>query len=316
MLSSGLLAHLVDRHKGARFTIACGAQAAPLFDGVPGLERVIPIEKRAFGLHWIGLWARLVGRRYDLVVDLRASLIAYLLLARERRVFRPDARAGHRMRQLGAAFHLDSPPAPRLWTLPRHQDEAARLIPAGLPVIALGPTANWPGKVWPADRFAKLAARLTATDGILPGARVAVFAAVHERDQAAAVGAAVPSGRLIDLAGRVDLLTAYACLQRCAFFVGNDSGLMHLAAAAGVPTLGLFGPSKDELYAPWGEKAAAVRTDLSFDEILSRPGYDRHRTGTLMESLSVDKAEKASRDLWARVIEQARVGAGARPVSG
>src|SRR5919108_642625 len=52
----------------------------------------------------------------------------------------------------------------------------------------------------------------------------------------------VPAARRIDLAEKLDLLTAAACLGRATLFVGNDSGLMHLAAAMGVPTLGLFGP--------------------------------------------------------------------------
>jgi ADP-heptose:LPS heptosyltransferase len=301
VLSTGLLGHLVDRHRGARFVIACGAETALLFEAVPGLERVIPLSKRRFGLHWIALWAKLMPRRYDLIVDLRASVIAWFLRASERRVFRPNASLGHRVRQLGATLGLDPPPSPRLWTLPRHDEEAARLIPDGAPVLAIAPTANWPGKVWPAERFADLIARLTGPGGILPSARVAIFSAPHERDAARPVLESVPPDRRIDLAGRLDLLTAYACLKRCAFFIGNDSGLMHLAAAAQTPTLGLFGPSKDTLYAPWGKAASAVRTDLSYDEIVSRPGYDHRRTGTLMESLSVEKAEAAARHLWARV---------------
>ena len=77
----------------------------------------------------------------------------------------------------------------------------------------------------------------------------------------------VARGQLIDLAGKVDLLTAYACLKRARLFIGNDSGAMHLAAAAGVPTLGLFGPSDERHYAPWGDKAAVVRGPRSFEQI-------------------------------------------------
>ena len=60
------------------------------------------------------------------------------------------------------------------------------------------------------------------------------------------------------MAGRLSLAEAAACLARCRLFVGNDSGLMHLAAAAGTPTLGLFGPSLASEYAPSGRCAAAV----------------------------------------------------------
>jgi ADP-heptose:LPS heptosyltransferase len=52
------------------------------------------------------------------------------------------------------------------------------------------------------------------------------------------------------------LSQAAACLARCTIFIGNDSGLMHLAAAAGAPTLGLFGPSQASEYAPAGRRTA------------------------------------------------------------
>lgn len=64
--------------------------------------------------------------------------------------------------------------------------------------------------------------------------------------------------RAVDLVGRVSLPEAAAVLARAALFVGNDSGLMHLAAATGTPTLGLFGPSRVEEYAPAGRRAGFV----------------------------------------------------------
>src|SRR5436309_616123 len=79
-----------------------------------------------------------------------------------------------------------------------------------------------------------------------------VLAAAHERAQAAPLLAAPAPGGVIDLVGRTDLLTAAAVLRRCSLFIGNDTGLTHIAAAAGIPTLALFGPSPVEQYAPWG----------------------------------------------------------------
>src|SRR3546814_14314158 len=66
-------------------------------------------------------------------------------------------------------------------------------------------------------------------------------------------------------------------LKRCALYVGNDSGLMHIAAASGIPTLGLFGPSRPENYAPWGERSAVARTAVAYDDLFP-PGYDHRRS--------------------------------------
>jgi ADP-heptose:LPS heptosyltransferase len=65
----------------------------------------------------------------------------------------------------------------------------------------------------------------------------------------------------LDLVGKLDLPEVAAVLARAAMFIGNDSGLMHLAAAAGAPTLGLFGPTPSDEYGPAGPKAQAVLAD-------------------------------------------------------
>jgi heptosyltransferase III len=164
-------------------------------------------------------------------------------------------------------------------------------------VLALGPTASWRGKEWPAERFAELAGRLTGPGGILPGAPVALFAAPSERSTVKPLLAILPADRTVDLAGTVDLVTAAACLARCALFVGNDSGPMHLAAAAGVPTLGLFGPTPEASYRPWGSHCRTVR-GAALADLPSRADFMRSGRATLMDGLSVDMVASAARDLW------------------
>ena len=300
VLSSGLLAHLTERFPQARITVACGPAAAPLFEAVPRVERVIPLVKRRFSMHWLSLWAACVGKQWHLIVDLRRTALPYTLIAHERRRMSEAEPGLHKVKQYARVLGLDDAPPPRVWSAPPHQRTARELIPDGPPVLALGPTANWAGKEWRVENFTALAKRLAGAKGALAGARVAVFAGPGERTRALPVLEAVPAGRRIDLADRLDLLTAHACLERCALFVGNDSGLMHLAAAAGIPTLGLFGPSRPEHYAPWGPRAAFVRTEKSYDELVDAPDYDHRTTGTQMDSLTVKSVEEAARALLKR----------------
>ena len=302
VLSTGLLSHLIGLHPEARLTIAAGPAAAPLFEPVPGLEQLITVEKEPYGMHWLRLWLHCVVRRWDIVVDLRRSAIGWLLPTRKRYIAARTDGAVHRVELLAATLGLKgAPPAPRIWLDSAHRAAAAEIIPVGSPVLALAPAANWRGKQWRAERFNELAGRLTGPQGILPGARVAVFAAANERPAIAPVLSGIPADRLIDTVGRIDLLTVAACLERCAFFIGNDSGLMHLAAACGIPTLGLFGPSREENYAPWGPRSGWVRTAESYDTLIGAPGYDHRTTGTLMDGLSVGRAEEAARGLWRRL---------------
>jgi heptosyltransferase-3 len=306
VLSSGLLSYLIERYPGTRLTVAAGPAAAPLFEAVPGLERLAVIEKRRWSLHWPPFYAAVASHRWDLVVDLRGSALAWLLRADERRTMAKGDAREHRVRQLGRLFNLDPPPDPRLWLAPYHERTAAALIAQGGPgpVLAIGPAANWRGKQWRAERFTELALRLTAPDGLLPNVRVAVLAAGHERGQAAPLLAAIPPARQIDLVGRVDLLTAAAVMRRCVLFIGNDTGLMHIAAAAGMPTLGLFGPSPVSQYAPWGRHTAVARS-VEPPEVMFGPGFDHRTTDTLMDGLSVDAVEEAASRLWREVMKDA-----------
>jgi len=300
VLSSGVLSHFIESRPGLRVTVACGALPATLFADLPGLERVIPIvkdkRKRRFG-HWLDLWRALPRHRWDTVIDLRSYFFAWSVLARERHSPRAEKRHEHRIEELGRQFAIAPPPPPRLHVSTERQARMDRLVDAR-PLLAVGPTANWGGKQWPAERFAETVRRLTGPDGILPGARVAVFGAEHERDAALPVLAAVPNQ--LDLIGSADLLNVFALLRRCAMFVGNDSGLMHMAAAADIPTLGLFGPSAEWRYRPWGERTAVVRTRESLEELTSAPDYDYRSHRSLMLSLTTDEVVGAAEELWRR----------------
>lgn len=300
VLSSGLVAHLAAQHPEARFTIACGAPAAPLFEAVPGLERLIVIEKQAFHSHWLSLWLACVKTRWDRVYDLRGSMIGRLLLTRERHVgeYRDDTI--HRVEELGRMVGVTPPPAPRIWCSDETRAAAERLVPGDRAVFAVGPTANWGGKQWPTDRFAELALRATGPDGILPGAAVAVLGAASEREMAAPVLAALPADQRVDLIGQ-PLSVAAACIERASLYAGNDSGLMHIAAATGTPTLGLFGPSPEARYGPWGPHCAAVRTVEGFKELVLAPEFDHRSHESLMTGLSVDAAYEALAKLYASV---------------
>lgn len=260
VLSSGLLGHLLRAHPDVRVTVACGPAAAGVFARLPGLERLIVVEKKPLSLHWLGLWSQVAFTRWDLVVDLRASAIAFLVPARRRAVGKGGRRPGHRLAHIAETLGLSPPPLPLAWTSPADEARAAALLPGG-PWLLLGPTANWARKVWPADRFVEVARALTSPGGALAGARVAVLGGPGEaeRAMAAPVLAAFPDA--VDLVGTLALPEVAAAMRRGALFLGNDSGLMHLAAAAGAPVIGLFAQSDAREYGPTGPRAVAVSAD-------------------------------------------------------
>jgi len=231
---------------------------------MPNLERVFVITKRPFGCHWLPLWGMAMTHWWDLVVDIRGSAISWLIPTSRRAVMRPGT--GHKSLQLARVLQLEAVPSPVVWYSSEDSALASRLLPADRPIIALAPTANWAPKIWPAARFVTLFQRLTATH--LPGAIPAVIAGPGQTEAAIAKPLLQALPDAIDLVARLTLPQIAACLARSGLFVGNDSGLMHLAAASGAPTLGLFGPTSADEYAPAGQRAAAlVGLDTTMDSI-------------------------------------------------
>lgn len=301
VLSTGLLGHLENTHPDARFTIACGFLPAPLFRAMPALERVIVLEKRRWAGHWLRLWRACVSIPWDLVVDLRNSAVSRLIRARRRFVLPALTPGMHRTDQIARTLGLTEAPPLRLWFGDADRRLAEELVPPGPAVLAMAPVAAWSGKTWRIERFDALTAALTGPGGFLDGARVALLGTEAERAKARPLLDAIPSDRRIDLMGRLDPLEAAACLARCQFFVGNDSGPMHLAAAVGIPTLGLFGPSRPDEYAPRGRHVAVAQTTVPYEELVSGPdGFDP-KAETRMDSLGLEAVLDAARRLWAQV---------------
>lgn len=300
VLSTGLLRHVVERYPAATITIVCGSVAADLLRAVPNLEKLIILKKERYSLHWVKLWRACVGQRWDLIIDLRNSVVSRLLLAKQR-AYRPARKTGqHLVVDNASALNLKPPPAPHLWLDDAAIRRAAELIGGTTNLIALGPAANWPAKQWPIENFVTLAKRLTAADGLYPNAKILVTAAPHEQPQLEPLLAALPASQIIPIFGE-DLLTVAAALRSTKLFIGNDSGLMHMAAGMGVPTLGLFGPGYENIYGPYGTHTAIVRTPESTAELLARLPYPGAFAPNLMGSLTVEAVLAAAGKLTAQI---------------
>jgi ADP-heptose:LPS heptosyltransferase len=168
------------------------------------------------------------------------------------------------VRALGA-----EPPVlpPDMATTAAEDRQAEAFLEGRLPpgFLAIHPGSGGTGKNWPAERFARLAESLGPGPWLL----------VDGPADAAAV-AGFPSGGACVRASHLPLRTLGAVLGRAGLFVGNDSGVTHLAAAWGAPTLALFGPTDPATWAPVGRRVAVVRSasrtmeGLSVAEVLAR----------------------------------------------
>jgi lipopolysaccharide heptosyltransferase II len=141
---------------------------------------------------------------------------------------------------------------------------AARRRP-GAPLAALAPAAAYgPAKEWPADRYVELVDRLDAE-----GWECVIVGAPPERARCEQVRAKSRAGAVL-AAGETSVGDLAALLSLCQGFVGNDSGAMHLAAALGLPTVGLFGSTSPERTGPVGPRAQVLYERIECSPCLAR----------------------------------------------
>ena len=118
--------------------------------------------------------------------------------------------------------------------------------------LAVAPGANWPGKRWPASRYEDVIRKVAHKfEGI-----VALGTEDDLDNDTFNLSASGLEG--IDLRGKTDLQEAAAVLSKAQLFLGNDSGLGHVAAGVGVKTLTIFGPGEPKRYRPWGDRGRVI----------------------------------------------------------
>jgi ADP-heptose:LPS heptosyltransferase len=132
--------------------------------------------------------------------------------------------------------------------------EIARAGLADRPFVAIHPGSGSPAKNWPAEQFGAVVDALQRCHGL-----ASVVLAGPADALALHVLHGTPTRSEIVLVER-PLLVVAAVLRRAEAFLGNDSGLAHLAGLLGVPTLALFGPSDPVLWAPLGPRVRVVRS--------------------------------------------------------
>ena len=279
------------RHPDARLELLTLAGNAEFARRLGVFDEVLTLDVEHTG--WAGLTLRVVRlvralrrRGYDVAYDFEfftrfSAVVSLVSGARESRGFEGGARARARL-------HTHTVPFNRYWHVARNfrslaggengrtialdeltpypLDEAERLeaetalfehgLGSGGPLVVLNPQAGALSleRRWPAQSFADLARVLIDEED----ARVVIVGTRAEADRAHEVFVRVgpvPAERLASFAGRLSIGGTIALLDRADAFVTNDSGPMHLAAAVGVPTIGLFGPETPVMYRPLGERA-------------------------------------------------------------
>ena len=296
VMSTGLLESLCNFYK-AKATVICGNVAYSIFESCPYVNQVIKLNKKKYSMHWFDVWQEVRGVKWDIVCDLRNTPVIWLISSKKRIILSTkDAKVLHRLERLSKINPSKIKPMPKIWIRPQDHIEAQSYISKNKgPFIVLGPTANWPAKIWSVNKFAKLIKKIMNYDSFQGGTIIIVGGPGEEKIGKDLISL-VKKVDIINLIGRPIMPTA-AVFKLSKVFIGNDSGLMHLSAATGIPTLGLFGPTDDNLYSPSGSNCLVVRTPETPSELMSSPFFDHRTSGSLMDTLTIEMVETALKKL-------------------
>ena len=264
--------------RGERLTVGALPWVAPVYRAMPQVAEVIEFPFAHGGLQWHARRAiakQLCGRfdvAYVCPNSLKSALIPWWAGIARRMGYRGEARLGLLNQRLSNPPPGERPPMVAFYSAlsgelglgtdrPHLQlDEAARvcavhalnLEPGGYVVFAPGAEYG-PAKRWPVAHFASLAGQLSLPVVLLGSSKEAALCA-----QIASLAEAQRPQACVDLSGRTSLDQALAVIASAKAMVSNDSGLMHVAAAFGVPQVALFGSSSPLHTPPLSDHAAVI----------------------------------------------------------
>jgi len=249
VLSTALINHLLEEYPNSKISIVTSSISKELFKKMPRLDNLIVIDKRKYSLHWFDLWKLVINQKWDLTIDLRSSYFSYIIRTKRYKIFKGNDRT-HKINQFVKFLNTDKTISPGLWFDAVDEKESNQKITHEGPFIAVAPYSNSRIKDWSIDKYLELFKNeyfrnytliLTGISKDIPNKEK--FENLIDES----------SLKIINLFDWGNLRHMIPIFKKCDFFIGSDSGLMHLAASTKCKTFALFGPTNEIVYGPWGD---------------------------------------------------------------
>ena len=260
ILTTPTLEALHSKFPNATFGIVGDKRSEILFKYCSYLD--IFSEKNK-GLGWRGvllLIKKLRRKKYDLAVDLRSDGILYFIKAKKK-LFKTSNKSNLKIHSVEKHFLSvgslvgKNIPLTTIWLSDYEEDLANRIFSKykNSRFLAIGVGANFEGKIWDISNYIKLA-------NILNDFFDVIILVGDKNDATLSEDFTLGfKGKIIDCCGYYNLLETAAIIKKSDFFVGNDSGLGHIASAVNTKSFTIFGVGEPIRYSPWGDNASWVQ---------------------------------------------------------
>jgi heptosyltransferase-2 len=305
-----------EKFPAAEITLLVRPWVAGLFSSAPYVDRVWSVSKPTTLKNWVRIMRDIRERNFDVGLLLpnsfESALMMFLGGVRQRIGYGTDgrgwmltdsvARGAGRRHQIH--YYLDlakalsavtDRPSISIEATPSERQSARQLLTAeGIsgdsPFLVLNPGAAYgSAKRWHQERFANVADNLARELGL----QVAIIGSDTERPIADEICAGMKSETAV-LNGRTSLEMLIGVLSESSLMITNDSGPMHIAAALGIPTVAIFGPTDETNTGPYGPRTRIVKHAVECSPCLLRDCPIDHRC---MNAVTVDEVCRAAKEL-------------------
>ena len=281
ILSTGVIKYFNKQNPNAKFTFIIGPSAKPIFKNFESAEKIITITKKKYNMHWLQILIRCIGKKWDIIIDFRSSLISYFLNHKKKYIFKKNLNTNH-IHQLNSYFKFDCSDL-FIETSLEEEQVVIKKTSQNYKYFIIFPGGNWKPKIWDVKKYNSLLKKILLNNKNIKF--ILVGSKEEENIYYDEITKNIDNNNIINIFGETLTQTA-AYMKKSELLIGNDSGLSHLASASKLKSIVLFGPTNDKVYGPINNNSHVIRTDESYEYF---KGKNINKTKSYMESISVEK---------------------------
>jgi len=246
------LIYLKKKHPSAKFDLICDARSVEIFQFFPSINKIYIRDKKGGISYQFRFIRKIRQTNYDLAVDLKTDFLLWFLRAK-RKIHKANNKSLHSVEKhfISICSNLKKIPDPKIYIPTKLQNNIKKIFPANQgKTIALALGANSNHKVWPTENYVCLLKLLK-----LKFENIILIGSKNEMDKAQ-LFKKLYTKKVYDFCGKLTLLETASIIKKSDFFIGNDSGLGHIASAVNTQSFIIFGDGDPDRYHPWGNKSS------------------------------------------------------------
>lgn len=251
IMTTPVFCFLHKKYPDAKFDIVCDKKNHEVFKYFPNVDSIILKNKKKGLIDSLKFICTLRKKKYDIAIDLRTDILLYLIRSKEK-FFKINDKNIHSVRKHFAALKLDSKSylETNIYIPQSITNSIKKLIPFDSnKILCIAPGAKSNIKIWHVEHFVKLINKIQGKFDL-----IIIVGDSSDYERGNIIFNSFPK-KIINFCGKLTLIETGAIIKKSNLFIGNDSGLGHLASAVGTKSFIIFGEGVPNRYAPWGKKS-------------------------------------------------------------